>query len=174
MISQNNSNSKMVWRGPEATSSYVTVLQDGRLDADGDGITALSNAAAAAVVTQNASQSNSNIADATSTTSGNVTQTQGLVLQINTNEQNGIAISSAQSGPVTVISINDPAGGDGINATSSATSDSSRQSNCHAEQQQQRHNHSAAVGGGQMLSQVRATRNGKAPARTKSLSCSSM
>ena len=119
-----------------AVSDDVTVNQFGTINAwDGDGIAAASQAEAVAAVVQTGSQSNTNSAGATFEAgqiqldgepvplNGEYIALQGqLAGQFNISAQAGLAISTAISDTVTVTSGADPAGGDGINATSSAQS----------------------------------------------------
>ena len=120
-----------------AVSDDVTVNQFGTINAwDGDGIAAASTAEAIAAVVQTGSQSNTNSAEATFNpgqlvvnegepeplNSENIALQGQLAGQFNLSAQAGLAISTAISDEVTVSSGEDPAGGDGINATSSAQS----------------------------------------------------
>ena len=101
----------------KAYSNSVDVNQSGSLSAGGDGITAKSTAVATAALSQTATQSNKNAQDAT--TAFTAIQTQD-VSQFNESDQDGFVLGLAESGPVDVLSFEDPSGGDGINAASSA------------------------------------------------------
>ncbi len=106
-----------------ATSGSVYVEQDGTLKAVGNGITATSSAVAVAALNQSANQANSNSASATleQPRIGFVSAAQEQrVLQVNESAQAGEVTADATSDSVEVRSAQDPAQGDGIDATSSA------------------------------------------------------
>ena len=97
--------------------------QSGPLETWGNGITATSSAVAAAALDQTATQSNSNseafsVEDTPGNTE-NVEQRQEIE-QTNVSSQAGAAIATAVSESVEVRSWQDPSGGNGITATSSA------------------------------------------------------
>ena len=103
-----------------AVSDKVTVDRTGRMEAGGDGIVAISSAAAGAAVVQSAEQTNSNELEA----EGAEVALQGqLAGQLNANFQEGFALAVAEADKVIVKSADDPAGGNGIVASSTATSE---------------------------------------------------
>ena len=118
-----------------ASSDYVDIEQTDLLKRGGDGITATSSAVAGANLSQSANQANSNSASGTLEAPDSIVPLQigdifiplsqagvqaQLAGQFNINDQDGLAIAAATSGPVDVRSFDDPATGDGITATSSA------------------------------------------------------
>jgi Autotransporter beta-domain len=114
-----------------AESGKVEVWNTGGVSAGtGNGIDAESAAVATSPVIQNATQSNTNSQTATLTNpeakKQGINQLQDLVVQGNSNVQDGVSISAAESGPVEVWNEGDIyAGGDGIRAASTAVADAS-------------------------------------------------
>jgi hypothetical protein len=86
-----------------ATSYNVDVVSDGNINAQVDGIDAVSSAVAVATVDQEVNQQNTTRQDASAGTKSTIDQTQASD-QTNANEQDGTAIAVGVAGDVTVTS----------------------------------------------------------------------
>ena len=135
LVGQVNLNGQFGASVATAVSDEVNVNQIGIISAGDDGINAASTAESVAAVIQSGGQSNSNSAESTFNAgllvidgeqeplgAENIGLQGQLAGQFNVSLQAGAAISTAISDEVTVTSKTDPAGDDGIDASSSAQS----------------------------------------------------